>query len=298
MHDGGMTKKPKRLVVGASEVAALFDAHPYVTKYELWLTKAGVIPKKPFAESEESFWGLMYERSTAEGYCQLHNRRLVTVPDTFYTAHDMPEMVANIDFLTAPLDDGAEADAVLECKMVDYVKFKDTFPAGELPLRFELQVQQEMYCTGMSKAVCAVVVNGNTLRPYERTLNHDVIAMLKDAISDFVRSVREDSPPPPDYTRDAGAIGRRYNIDDGGVLDARGNNYLRNLVIDYDDAALVESDIKRKRKALRAEILHYIGNAKEAHLDDCTITAGTVDPAEIAYTRQPYRNLNIRRNKQ
>jgi predicted phage-related endonuclease len=282
----------KNIVIGAGEVAALFGAHPYMTAFELWCTKSKLAPKRKFADTESSFWGNELEEGIGRGYCKLHGLEFIKRDQRFTIAPDMPEMVANLDFECRQEGGAVE---ILECKLTDYRGLRDQFAGGAaIPMYIELQAQQQMHCTGNMRARVVVLVNGTEHLHFIREYRPDVVEKLKAGIKSFLDMVKRGVAPQPDFERDSAVISRMLKITDGKTINAKGNNYLTNLCIEYLEASAKESAAKQEKKAKRSEILLEIGAAYEVILDRHIITAGTADEAEISYTRQPHRKLNIK----
>src|SRR5690606_13844867 len=65
-------------VVGSSEVAALFDASPYLTRFELWHRKKGNIATPEFdavaddgtPDNERIWWGVRLEKAILDAACE------------------------------------------------------------------------------------------------------------------------------------------------------------------------------------------------------------------------------------
>lgn len=289
---------PRPRYIGASEVAALFDAHPYMTHFQLWHIKAGNIAKPPFASTDRSFWGDVIEPSVARGFCRLHGYDLIELDDEqrFRVHPTIPQCCANLDYMFREME--GEAEKLLECKTVDFISFRDSFPNENLPLQYELQLQQQMMCTGAAEGVVAVLVGGNELREYKRHYRPTVADSIAKAIGDFWQSIRDNNPPAPSYARDGKALAWLMRERDGRTGDWRGNNYLNNLCADYLRYAEAESAAKKAKEQTKAEIIALIGHASTGYTDSHEISAKMTEAADLAYTRKSYLNLTIKRKKQ
>lgn len=288
---------PRTRYIGASEVSALFDAHPYMTRFQLWHIKAGNIKRPPFAGTERSFWGDVLEPSVARGYCKLHGFDLIELDDDqrFRVHPTIPQCCANLDYMIRR-DDG-QAEELLECKTSDFIEFRDGFPNGNLPLQYELQLQQQMMCTGKARGVVAVLVGGNELYEYEREYSPAVADSIEKAIRAFWLTVQQNTPPAPTYSKDGKILAWLMRERDGRTGDWRGNNYLNNLCADYLRYAEAESAAKRAKDEVKAELIANIGHASAGFTDGFEITAKMTGEAELAYTRKAYLNLTIKKRK-
>src|SRR5262245_43234236 len=121
--------------VGGSEIAALFDDSPYLTRLELWLTKRGEV-SGDIPDNERMFWGRLLEDAIGQGVA-LRKGWAVENPGGYYTCDDTPGMGCTPDrlIMSAPGRDGLGA---LQIKVVDRFQFKD-WEHGQPPMTFLLQ---------------------------------------------------------------------------------------------------------------------------------------------------------------
>lgn len=291
-----MTPARKRYI-GASEVAALFDAHPYMTHFQLWHIKAGNLQKPKFADTENSFWGDVLEPKIAEGFCRLYGFDLIELDrDQRFTVHPtIRQCCANLDYKIRSHDAGEVR--LLECKQSDFIQFRDTFPEGRVPLKYELQLQQEMMCSGEARADLAVLVGGNTMHRYERTPRPAIVQIIAEAIEEFWQSIDAGTPPKPDYARDGAHLAALIKMQDGTSKDFRGNNYLNNLCGEYLQWSKKEAEAKKAKEAIRAELLDMTGKSVRGYTDSFEVSVSIVQEADISYTRKAYPNLTIKERK-
>lgn len=284
-----MGKKGK--YVGAGEVAALFDAHPYITRYQLWHWKNGTLDRPPFAATEAQFWGVVLEHGIAEGFCRQHDKRLVDGGERFTVHPDIRGCAANLDYVISD----AEGDSryLLECKLYDFLTFRDTFLGGNPPLYLELQLQQQLLCKQLDKGFLAVLVGGNRLETYPRTFRPAVGERIRSAILAFWDSIDAGEEPEPEIERDAKAIAKLHRELDGSTLDWRGNNYLNSLCAEYKQLSEHYREADKLREQVKAKILMEIGKTSHITLDNFTISSTLVEGGHVEYDRSSYRQLTI-----
>lgn len=279
--------------VGASEVAALFDAHPHMTRFELWHIKAGNLPRPDLDDDERVFWGTVLEPAVALGVAKrtgwnIRKVRRYLVSDT------VPGMGASLDYEIVAHERGP---GVLEIKTVDSLQFR-TWDDGELPLHYELQLQHQLAVTGRSWGCVGVLIGGNALRLYERERRPKTIAKIEKAVAAFWQSIAEAKPPQPDFATDAEAIAALYqSVIDGKVIDLTGDNRLPELCAAYQAAAKDEKEAAARKEAAKAEILTKIGDAEIAICGDFKISAKTVSGGIVTYERKPYRSFRLSESK-
>ncbi len=176
-----------------------------------------------------------------------------------------------------------------------------------MPPYVAIQVMQEMHLTGASWG-CVFAVVGFDLDAHliEVKLHHGVIERIKREVPEFLRRVRENDPPDPDYARDGATIAALYGEDDGGEVDfgfleVEPYNRLLGLLERREDLQGHEkygAYCAAERKTIDAELVHVLGNAARGMLaDGRVIEAKTIRRA--GYTVEPtsYRAVKIKTPK-
>jgi predicted phage-related endonuclease len=146
--------------VGASEVAALFDASPWLTRFELWHRKNGTIATPDFAGDERMLWGTLLEPVILDEACRRYGWELVETPKRLSNGKGFG---GHPDRWVRRLSDGKIG--TVEAKAVDWIQFKKW--GDEPQLHYLLQPQG--YCGLAGHEWCAIValVGGNELKPWE-----------------------------------------------------------------------------------------------------------------------------------
>lgn len=164
--------------VGASEAAALFGLHPYMTERELWRRLQG--ERLEIEETEAMLAGNCLEAGIARMFEIRHaapvgNR--VLSPQEFYAApadsrvivrHEFAPIQCTPDAIIAT-ESGAE---LLQIKNVSEWK-EDAWTNGA-PREYQIQVQAEMACTGMPRATLVALIGGNRLIAHRYEANHEL----------------------------------------------------------------------------------------------------------------------------
>lgn len=289
VRDGPHWRELRAAHLGASEVAALFDLHPQLTKFELWNIKAGKIAAEDISESERVFWGTVLEPAVATGIAKLKGWNIRKVRR--YIIHSsVTGMGASLDYEIAAHDKGRGA---LEIKTVDRLQFMG-WPDGEPPMGYELQLQHQLAVTGWAWGALGVLVGGNDLRIFARDRHEGTIRKLETAVAEFWKSIEEKAAPKPDFLKDADAIARLYAaVTDGKAIDMTHDNRAMELCRVYREAADEEKSAKEKKESAKAELLTKIKDATKAVCGDYMISAKEVAGAMISYERKPYRSFRI-----
>lgn len=278
--------------ITSTEVSALFDMSPYTTKFELWhAKKAGAV--QDWKENSRMTWGKRLEAAIAHGIASDLDLNIRNVRR--YMRHsDVPRMGSSFDY---EIVDNKKGPGLLEIKNVDYLVYRDKWTEDEAPDHIEVQVQHQMEVADRDWCLIGVLVAGNDLKYIERERDRDVGDGLRDAVNEFWQSIECDAPPDPDFERDAAFIGKLLTRGGGPAVNLSGNARAAALAESYTALAERATEYDKAKSALRAELLWMIGDADSALLDGFKISAKTVEGADIAYTRDPYRGFRLTKSK-
>ena len=207
--------------VTSTQVAALFDASPYLTHLELWHQKANGYFEE-FVADDRVRWGDRLEAAIAAGVAEdLDLIGMEKLAD--YRRLSTLRLGASYDF-EAQNENGLRI--LVEVKNVDAWEFREKWN-GEgdslmAPPHIELQVQtQLMLHPGAAYSIIAVLVGGNTLHTLRRERDDELAEEIRNRVSAFWRSVEAHQPPPADYVRDADLLlSHVYSRTDGREIDA------------------------------------------------------------------------------
>ncbi|MFD2206600.1 YqaJ viral recombinase family protein [Kiloniella antarctica] len=274
--------------IGASEVAAVFNLSPFLTKFELWHRKAGSI-EEGYLEDSRIQWGNILERPIATATAEKTGWTIHKV-HRYLTHKTVEGMGASPDFEIIGHERGPGA---LEIKTVDWMVFKD-WPDAKPPIYYQLQLQQQLSVMGRSWGAIAVLIGGNQLEVFEYKRHAGTVKKIEQGITEFWQSIRDNKEPLPDFRSDADTIALLYGSGRGEAVNMRGDNYLTELCARYHEASSRAKEWDKERKAAKAEILTKIGDASIAFVDEFRLLAGEVKSVELAaHTRRGFRNLNV-----
>lgn len=291
-------------VVGASEVAALFDASPWLTRFELYHRKKGTIATPEFnavtdgtPENERVYWGVKLERVIIEAACERWG----------YEPVDTPKRLDNGNGLGGHPDQIAicpdRGRGILEVKTADWLVAKGW--GDEPPLNYLLQSQSYQGLAGVTWGDVIVLVGGNDLRRFQYDFRPKVYAEIEARVAEFWRDVEAGKAPKPDYSRDGKAISEIYGDPSATVIDMRHDNRMPELLTEYLAAREAEVLAGARVDACKAEIMDKLGNNAEAIIDgfscraplitgkpDTIITADMV--GQTIKGRASYRRLYVK----
>lgn len=292
----------------STDIAALFGLSPYKTHYELWHEKKSG-ERAPFNENDRVKWGKRLESTVAQGIAEDQSwlvrpmKEYVRLPDLrlgssfdfrIMSVDGVPMLMPNQSLA----DFDSPNDAHLEIKCVDFLAYRDgwTVEEGfiEAPPHIEIQVQHQMLVSGLERAYIGVMVGGNRIEVIERQADPDVQAGILARAAEFWTSIDDNAPPEPVMPDDATAIIRMNQFAEPGKFrDMRGDANLATLLREYQQFGAVKADAEECQEVRKAAILQLIGDAEKVISDVGKVSAGIVGPAEIAYTRKPYRSFRF-----
>lgn len=180
--------------VGSSEIAALFDVHPWTTRFTLWHVKAGLVPERDRNESR-----MEVGKAIEPAIASLVGAQLLcdVLPVREYHTHPTVKgLGATLDYMIV---DPERGPGIVECKNVDWFEFRRTW-GEQPPPYYGLQVQQQYACTQWRWGMLAALVGGNDLRLFRIEPKPRVIAEIERRGADFWQSVRDRRAPEPTGT--------------------------------------------------------------------------------------------------
>lgn len=262
-------------VVGASEVAALFDASPWLTHFELWHRKNGTIDTPDFGGNERVEWGIRLEPAIIEA-----------AKDRFgYIDRDQVKRLDNGGGLGGHPDRRVicpqRGPGILEVKMVDWLERKKW--GDEPPLHYLLQNQSYQGLDRVAWGDVIVLVGGNALERHCYDFRPKLYGEIETRVAAFWQSIRNGEPPKPDYTRDGGTLASFYNDPADTLIDLRRDNRMPELLQELLAAKADETAAGKRVDTAKAEILEKLGNNTEAMVDgySCRVPITAAQPDKI-----------------
>ena len=290
----------------STEAAALFDASPYATEYDLHHIKTGQF-EKPFESNERMVWGNRLEAAIAYGVAEDYG--LVIEPFKCYMRIPELRMGSSFDFKIVGITEDfignrsardmfrQHGPGIMEVKNVDGLQFRRNWieDAGEIeaPPHIEFQVQHQLEVAGLGWSLISPLVGGNTPKVVVRERDTELGAVIRERVAHFWARIDAGIAPEPDYEKDAKTISRLYVENDGGAIDLTDNTRVAELCRSYKDAGADEKAAKGRKDAAKAELLTIIEAAKSVRTDGYKISAGTNKQVFKAYRREEGERMTI-----
>ena len=192
--------------VGGSEVAALFGESPYMSKFQLWNIKAGLIDAPDLDQDDRVVAGQMLEGGIIRWANKKWNAKFD--PAGVYVKHPS---VTGMGCTPDAFWDNDGRRILGQVKLVDGLEFQrkwmfDRDRITEAPLHIILQVQHELDCTDLDEAWLVVCVGGNRLYLMVIQRDAELCAILRRAVGEFWQSVTNKVAPDPDFAKDGFTI--------------------------------------------------------------------------------------------
>jgi predicted phage-related endonuclease len=292
----------REIDVTASAIGCLLGVHDYITPYQYWARKSGLVEDQ-IEQNAAMERGNDLEPIVLTRVRRKHPEWTVTAP-CLYFRDPAARVGATPDaFVVCP----ERGPGVIQVKTTVDSIFRDKWRGedGEVspPLWICAQTIIEAHLTGAKWAAVAVMVlsgygAGLDVHLIDIPINRKLVSRMYDAAADFWRRVSENDPPEADFGRDARTIAAIYADDDGTQVDLSANNRVGQIMVARDELKKREADgrdAEKARKAYDAELILLLGNAARARLADGRILeAKTIRRGSYTVAETSYRQIRVK----
>jgi YqaJ-like viral recombinase domain len=257
----------RKSTIGASEAACLFGIHPYLTAYELWAIKSGLIQTDP-TETPAMRRGRLLEDDALQVIAEDRPDWKLTpnpMPGGYFFRDDALRISSTPDcFALAP---GRPGRGTIQVKSLERSIFRKTWRQEdgtiEPPLHVAVQATIDAKLSGCDWACATAFVVGHGVEAYlvDVPIVEGVWERFKSEAAAFWRGVEGNMPPDPDYARDGETIARIFGAGDGSTIDLTGENELPEKLARDVELRERAAEIKGEREAIKAEITHKLAGA-------------------------------------
>jgi putative phage-type endonuclease len=203
----------RRKGIGGSDAPSIFG-FGYLSPLELWFRKAGLVDDTS-EQNEAMEWGTVLEDPIAKIWAARQKRTIKKAP-VMQWSKDYPHAYVSIDRHIVALDE--RGPGVLECKNFNEYYARqiglDEENLESVPLGVRIQLLHGMAVRGWQWGSIAILVGGNRLLSWDMDRDQDAIAALMKAEASFMESVKNDTPPQPDWQA-GDVLNLVYNKADG-----------------------------------------------------------------------------------
>ena len=283
--------------VTASNVGALFGAHPYVTALRLYAEKRGTEFEPLDPESKVLRRGRWLEPAVAGVVAELRPDWLLNRANDYLRNSEL-RLGATPDYYLSDSDDGFQRLGVLQIKTVaPSVWERDWQKGAEPPLWVLLQASTEMMLTNAAFAAVAVMlVDPHNMEvvicEFERNLAVEAKIVL--AVGEFWQRVETGAEPEPDYGRDRDVLKALHpKPEPGKVVDLRDRNDLPQMLA---DRAFMKAQIKTQEgyiEKIETELIARIGDAERALIEGFAVSYKVVNVGGYTVAPRSSRQLRI-----
>ena len=247
--------------VTASVAGALLGVHEFVTPYQLYALKAGLVAEDP-EETPPMRRGRLLEPIALQ-VLREDNPTWRVEKGAEYYRHADARIGATPDALA--IDPERPGVGVIQVKSVEPSAFRTKWQREdgtvESPLWIACQAIAEATLTGASWAIVAALVVGHgvEVHPVEVPIHAGIMERLRAEVALFWQRVERNDPPDPDFGRDGATIAALYPTDNGREIDLTADNRLPEIAAERDR---LKSEIKTATKrvyVIDAEIKHRLG---------------------------------------
>lgn len=250
---------------GASEVANIFGCG-YISPFQYFHEKKGVLAHEDFSNNERVILGRHLEAGIAAASEELFGYKLVKATGYYIDDAIGGLLGATPDYFLNEED----SPDVVEIKNCSHGTYKDDFTIHEdgfveCPLRFQLQVQAQLACTGAKNGILIALISGDRIVRCFQPRHEPAIAAIRTKVSEFWQSIYDDRPPPAEMPGDFGAATKVW-LGGEGYADMRGDAQVESWLAALADlrqtAKVIEADIKR----IQGEVLAFCTSNKFASI--------------------------------
>lgn len=274
--------------VTASEVAALFDAHPFRTHLQVYLSKTGQDGNR--GDNPAMRRGRIMESAVAAAVAEEHPEwaDAIRKAGDYWRLPDL-RLGSTPDYHIGDPDEAASG--VLECKTMAPEEFEKWGDAP--PFAYTLQTLAQMMTTGAAWGCIAVLVMNRALDLHTFPVPRHAAAEAKiaDAVRAFWCRVERGEAPPPTMPADRVTLAGMFKQDNGAEIDLTGDNELPGILA---ERATLKAAMKRLAEiddAIKAKV----GAARTALASGWRIQFSTQHRKEYTVPAQDVRVLRITR---
>jgi predicted phage-related endonuclease len=239
-------------------------------------------------------WGRRLEDVVAQAY-QEETGREVTTPIVKTMHHPIHHWIgASLDRVTCDGD-----GRILECKTSNQSQEWGTPGTDEVPEHYAIQVQHQMYVTGVGVTDIAVLINGSDFRVFTVERNDRLIEKLLLILSDFWNKVQNHVEPAPDWAHPAtgNLVRSLWGVDD--TLRIELPECVDAEVVRYEALRHQIATLEGERQGIKGKLLWYMAQAGEGSLSNGgSLIRKKIHRAGYTVAPRDYVTLRVRKGNE
>ena len=249
--------------IGASESAAIFGVHPYLSAIELYARKIGVA--KDVVESERLWWGSKLESSIIDRYTLESNASVTTDPEICHfrrLSYGSP-IICNLDAWNS------SEGIPVEAKTVGEDAWWQSWDRGKrVPLYIQCQAQHQMLVTGTQAAEIVALGPKFTMHTFRIERDQAFTKKLERRVALFwAENVQ--GRKVPGWDGSASCYEGLKAVHPAGELEGITElPELQSAVLEYRELDEVLKTANERRSALKNQIFAELGDHRTADLGD------------------------------
>ncbi len=282
----------RKMGIGASESGAVLGLDKYKTPLDVYCEKRGIGER--FAGNKFTERGKKVEPLIVEEFAALTGSPIMRYPCPMFASSRVPFILATPD---AQLTETEGVDCKWMTSRGEAALGDDGTDA--VPAHWIAQAQQQMYVMEWVTVYFCVWVEAET-RIFTVHRNDKFIDLLVKAEQELWQRIQDGNPPAPDFNHEhtPELVKNLYGITKGKTVELA--EEVAQLWKQRQEASRVESEAKKRKERLTAEVLHAMGDAEVGKIPgyEFEIARGWTEPTQVeAYTRKGFFRVTERKVK-
>ena len=241
--------------VGASDEPILFHCG-YESLLNFWHRMRGTLPAPDFSGDERVILGECLEPGIAAAGRMLHNIELYKA-NAHFTDDECKGLAATPDYFGK--HNGREYP--IEVKNASWGAFKDNWiihedGTAEPPLRFLIQVQTQLACTGAEFAKLIALISGDRLVVCDIERHEKAIEEIRRRTTAFWQSIADNEEPPAMMPQDLDVAKKVWTAGEGNV-DLAGDPDVEGWLDRLGELSALRKKIETDEDTIKGEVLSY-----------------------------------------
>lgn len=291
----------RRRNVNASDVAALFHAHPYTTALELWAIHTGNLEAED-VDSMAMRRGRILESAVAASLRETHPEWVI-FPAEEYVEIPALRLGCTPDFYAWPSKDDYVHDRnrfAVQAKTVLEGVYEDAWAASP-PAHYLIQIQTEMLVLGLDRVLLAPMVLDSREFPVHEWFFqadpefHDAI---RAQVGKFWRHVDERREPKIKPGQDGATLSRLFpdgQADPALLLHGDGD-FVR-ICAEYVEVRQQIKALEARKDELASQVMNRLRNHAKAEAQDYKVSWTTIPAMVVTQNRKAHRRLVVNKVK-